>query len=324
HNFWTNRIDEFVSDFKIDTLHVHDLYMAKSGGAVKQKHDIKLVVDLHENYPAAVYGYKWAVKFPNCLFTMPWKWASFEKKYLKYADKIVVLSENFKKSLAEKYSYLKENQFAIYSNVPDIDRLLSYPIDKNILPKKKDEKIIFYFGFIAARRGVFTAFEALRLLLKRGVKVRLVVIGPVDKAEKSRFDKYLNDAELKQSITFFSWKDLSDLPSLVVASDVCVSPIVKNAQHESGVANKVFQYMLFERPIVVSDCKPQVDVVNEANCGAVFESENIVNLADVLQKIISNPEESKKMGERGRKLIFEKYNLKLMGQNLVEMYSSLS
>jgi len=324
HSFWNKEISKFIEDYNIDILHVHDLYMAKAGSMAKQQHNIKLVVDLHENFPAAVYGYRWATKFPNCLFTLPWRWKLFEKKYLKYADKIVVLSENFKHDLIRKYSFLKANHFAIYSNVPDVKKLLSFSIDRNIIKNKKNEHVLFYFGMVAARRGVFTAFEAHRLLRKRNINTHLLIVGPVDKAEQSRFEKYLNDSELKDTVTYFKWKDISELPSLLSASDVCLSPIVKNAQHESGVANKVFQYMLFKCPIVVSDCKPQVDVVQEAKCGLVYKSENIINLADTIEQIISDPKEALAMGERGKEIVLEKYNIELMGKNLVNMYNDLS
>jgi len=108
----------------------------------------------------------------------------------------------------------------------------------------------------------------------------LLLIGPVDKIEKEMFFEAISSPEIKNSIIHYEWKDISLLPSFISVSDICLSPIVKNDQHESGVANKIFQYMLFERPLIVSNCKPQSIIVEEEQCGVVFNSEDSVDLSE--------------------------------------------
>ncbi|MBI9036149.1 MAG: glycosyltransferase [Bacteroidales bacterium] len=47
--YWAYQIRKFIQEHKLEVIHVHDLYMARSGNIAKRKFNIPLVVDLHEN-----------------------------------------------------------------------------------------------------------------------------------------------------------------------------------------------------------------------------------------------------------------------------------
>ena len=98
---------------------------------------------------------------------------------------------------------------------------------------------------------------------------------------------------------------------------------MKNEQHESGIANKVFQYMLFERPAVVSNCIPQQKIIEEENCGLVYESNNEKDLAKKIIQLYENPNLCKQMGKNGKKAVLEKYNWENTSKNLIELYKTI-
>lgn len=323
HHQWKKAIIQFIGDYDIKVLHVHDLYMAKSANEAAKFKNIPWVVDLHENFPEAIKGYRWAMKFPNRIFTRPGLWKKFERQYLPKADRIVLLSENFKRQLLDRNNELKEEKMIIYSNVPDVEKLESYPINDKILPEKGNSKVLFYFGGIAKRRGIYTLITAHQNLLEKGYDVKLLLIGPVDKAEKSRFLQAVESGVQAKVIIYYEWKEMTDLPSYIRASDICFSPIVKNPQHESGIANKVFQYLLFERPVVVSNSKPQQEVVEHGNCGLSFVSEDAVDLTEKTAWLLDHPEKAREMGRNGRKLVKSTYNSKAMAKNLIGMYQNM-
>lgn len=323
-NFWTKEIKKFIQETEVEVLHVHDLYMAKSGYYGKKKYDIPMILDLHENYPAAVMSYNWAIKFPNRLVTMPTKWQKKEKEYLGYADKIITLSKTYSGDLLQRYKSLKEDNFFTFPNVPDVDFLESFPIDKKITKVETvEEPILFYFGVLAERRGIFELLDALKLLLKEQVKVKLMLIGPIDKMDLPKFNTYIEKDSLKENIIYHPWIDLSLLPTYLQLSTICICPIIKNDQHESGIANKVFQYMLFERPVIVSNCKPQENLINAHNCGLVYKSGDVLDLKNSIMKILNDEEMMKNMGKRGRKAVLEKYNTRILGEEFLDFYKKL-
>ena len=150
----------------------------------------------------------------------------------------------------------------------------------------------------------------------------MLLIGPVDKIEKEMFFEAISSPEIKNSIIHYEWKDISLLPSFISVSDICLSPIVKNDQHESGVANKIFQYMLFERPLIVSNCKPQAIIVEEEQCGVVFNSEDSVDLSEKIIELYKNKELRIAMGKNGKKAVIEKYNTNVVGQHIIYAHNN--
>lgn len=316
---WKKNIKKFINEYNIDSLHVNDLYLSKAAYYATKNSNVKFTLDLHENYPAAVQSYKWMYKFPSKFLVRPWKWRRIEKKYLSYPQNIIVLSESFRDDLLLKYSFLEKKQFTVYPNVPDLKEFSNYNIDKNILEKGSDF-YLFYFGAISERRGIYTIIDAIEKLNNSYTDIKLLLIGPVDRAEKNNFYEKINKAEVKEKIIYYPWKDISLLPSYITLSDICLSPIIKNNQHESGVANKIFQYMLFERPLIVSNCRPQAKIIQDENCGLVFKSDDVNELSDKIVELYNNSKLREKMGKNGRIAVEKKYNTQIVGKDLSNLY----
>jgi len=319
---WSSGIKSMIRKYNIESVHVHDLYLASAGHLATKKTGIPLVVDLHENYPAAVLEYKWANRFPARLLVRPQQWRQKEKRYLSFASSIIVLSNTFRDDLVKRYTSLNPAKIFIYPNVPDTDNLLSFTVNDKVF-EKNNRLVLFYFGIISRRRGIITTIEALKNLLPASPNIHLLLIGPVDKAEKAEFDQLISDRSVKEHITYFPWKGIEELPSYLSCSDICLSPLLRNPQHDSGVANKIFQYMLFEKPLLVSDCLPQKEIIEETSCGRYFRNNDADDMAKVIKEMLSSPEDLILMGKRGRKAVIEKYNTVVQGEAIEAAHLSV-
>jgi len=320
--FWEYQLKKMLQGIDVDAIHAHDLYMAKPARRVASQLKIPMILDLHENYPEAVKSYRWANRSPYKLLAKPGKWAKHEKKYLQMADGLVVLSENFANHINTKYPNVTRDSIWIYPNVPDVDEMLSYEIKKTAL-NSRDNFNLLYFGGISERRGVYTCIRAIELLVEKHNNFRLVLIGPVDGHEKDELFQTISRAEVQKSILHIPWIDISELPSYINDSHICLSPIFKNDQHDSGVANKVFQYMLLGKPLIVSNCTPQAQIVTEGECGLVFESDNAHDLAQKIEQLYNNRDLCSELGENGKRMVIKKYNTTYFGKRLVDNYRSL-
>lgn len=321
HYFWQFTIIRFIKAHNISAVHTHDLYMARSAGKASRRLNIPLIIDLHENYPEAIMNYKWANSYPKKLLARPNHWKILEPKFLAYASKIVTTTKVFAQILSEKHK-ISFDKFIVYPNVPDLNEMENYPIVRNVVPND-DRFYIFYFGGISERRGIYTCIDAIKILNKKYSNIYLLLIGPVDKAEEEAFNAQISDPEVESKIIYKQWIDISEFPSYVTASNVCISPILKSEQHETTIANKIFQYMTFSKPLIVSNCKPQIEVIEEANCGLVFESDNAHDLAQKIEQLYNNRDLCSKLGENGKRMVINKYNTTYFGKRLVDNYRSL-
>lgn len=320
-NLWVNHLKKFVRKNSIDVLHVHDLHMMDP--VVKANLDMPVVLDLHENLPAVFEtAFTWAQKIPKKWLIQPHKWRLKEGKLLQQANKIIVLDSTFADQLCEKYLDLNPASFVEYPNVPDIDNLKNYPIS-TVEEINSSDFVLFYFGVIAERRGVFEVMEVIPDLVREIPNLKLLLIGPCDNSDKQRFSSLINSEIIKNHVIYIEWKEIKEFPSYCTASDIGVSPIKKDEQHESGIANKVFQYMLFEKPVLVSDCLPQKNLVEKYHCGLSYKWGDEDDLKAKVLYLFHNKKERKQMGMRGLEAVKEKYNTNFMGERLVKMYNEL-
>jgi glycosyltransferase involved in cell wall biosynthesis len=320
---WALWIRKFISDYDIDILHAHDLYMSKAAfmGKRSANKNIPLILDLHENFPYAVSSYNWTKGLIRNLISNPGKWLRKEKEYLEYAGRIVVLSEEFRDHLVLKYPSLNKGIFCTLPNVPDVAEMESFPAGGVRIPFEKKAPVLFYFGVVAERRGIFEALSVFESIVNEGTSVDFLIIGPVDKKDRIRFFDMICSERLKERVIHIPWIDLSELQAYLNLSDICVAPFLKNPQHESGVANKIYDYMLGKKPLVVSDCLPQKRLVEKHNCGIVYTS--LSEFHDAIIKLVNDPGLRMRMGENGYKAVREEYNMEKAGVNLSVMYSNL-
>jgi len=319
--WWQKKIKRFIKSYDIEALHVHDLFMSKAAAMAIKHTNISLTLDLHENYPFAVEGYQWMNKPLSKYIIRPWAWQKKEKKYLSYATNLIVLSESFKSDLMAKYSFLFDKSIFVFPNVPDIIKLQSYKIQKNILNLNSKSFVLFYFGAVSRRRGIDLLFNSIEKLSQLIPEVKILLVGPVDKHESKWFRDKLKTTIIKKYFIYYEWKDISLLPSLIISSNVCLSPLVKNPQHESGIANKVFQYLLFKRPVIVSNCAPQTELVKQHNCGLDFKWDSVEDFIDKVMYLYNNKDEAIEMGEQGYKAVINHYNTQITKRELLSIYN---
>jgi glycosyltransferase involved in cell wall biosynthesis len=320
-NLWSRRISQFIRENPVEVLHVHDLYMSKPAfdGIKMSGRAIPFILDLHENYPAAVKAYKWTRGFVRHWLTNPEVWQNKEGEYLSYASKLVVLSDSFKADLLNRFVFLRKENIAVFPNVIDLKRFESYPADISL--RKPNRLTLLYFGMVAERRGIYETLEMLKAVRKAGYDAGLLVIGPVDKADRKRFREQINQPGLKDIVTHIPWIDISQLPAYMRIADICLSPLARNAQHESGVANKIYQYMFGAKPIVASGNKPQKELIETFECGLVYSSQ--AEYAACILKLANDPELRDKLGQNGYRNLYEKYGNGQHAADLLRIYSSL-
>lgn len=318
---WSRRISSFITVNKLDILHVHDLYMSRSAsrGISLAEKGIPIVLDLHENYPFAVTSYNWTRGFLRNLIARPLAWQRKEREYLGYASRIIVLSEDFRDILTARYPELKKENFTIFPNVPDLSQTGSGSGAAPVVNPDCSRTVVLYFGVVAERRGVFDVLKVFEELAGENHPSRFLVIGPVDKADRQRFFETINSETLDNMVFYIPWIDLSELMVYLNISDICIAPFHKNPQHESGVANKVFDYMLGKKPLIVSDCRPQAEIVEKFRCGMVYRT--IKELKMAIVTLSADPQLRKKMGENGYKAVTEHFNLTLLKKDLISLFA---
>ena len=307
---WQKHIAKFIAENNLDALHVHDLYLAKAAkkGIKQAAANIPLTLDLHENYPAAINSYQWAIKGWRKYVVQPKKWYKKEGEYLKCAQNLIVLSDSFKQDLLKRFPFLKSESIYVHPNMPDFHSFQAFEKNKFSVEFNSEWPTLFYFGVVAKRRGIIDILPWMIEMLEEGHKFHSLIIGPMDKADKNQFNTYINHHVLKDYITYIPWADVKYLPAYLKKIAIGIAPFEVNAQHDSGVANKLFQYMYGKIPILATKCKAQQELIESASCGLLYETKEEFKIE--LKKLIESESLRLTLGANGKKKLLELYQKK--------------
>jgi hypothetical protein len=82
--------------------------------------------------------------------------------------------------------------------------------------------------------------------------------------------------------------------------------------------------MLLKKPVIVSDCTPLSRIVRDADCGLIFQSNNVEDFIIQVKKLYNDPEMRERFGENGYKAVHNKYNWDFTKLELVNLYKKIA
>ncbi len=312
-------IKTFVEEKNIQAIHIHDIQIARS--IFKLNLAIPVVLDLHENRPEIMKFYTHVNTTKGKLLIQPKTWKKFEYKYIQEADHVIVVTDE-----AKDY-YLKEIKVEAskFRVVPNTVRKAFYKeseIDNAIVERYKDNFVLLYVGDTGVRRGIETILLAMKQLIPKIPSIKLVVVGenPAD----SEWKKIVKENGIEGHVDLEGWQSFKLFPSYIKAAAIGVCPIHKNIHHETTFANKIFQYLAFGNPIVVSDCKAQQNVVEKYECGIVFKDRDITDYVNAILALYNSKELYNKQSVNAQIAIDKHLNWGVVSQDLISLYEELN
>jgi len=316
----TPKISHFIKENAIDVLHIHDIRIAGAVFSSNKKHQLKIVLDLHDNIPENMKFYPHLQKFPGKYIISPKKWKKKEKEFILKSDKIITVSPNFAKDIIEKNNIEKEKMILVPNTVRK--SFFKEAIYSDVIKEKYSNKyVVLYLGDTNIRRGLLTAIRATEFLSKQIANFKLVIVG--SNTTDSILKEETKKLNLESFIDFEGWQDVSLFPSYIVASNICISPLYRSIQHDVAYANKIFQYMSFGKPILVSNAIAQKEIVERVNSGLVHQEKNKDDFSSKVLELYQNKEKAEELGKKRKQFIENEFSWEVTSQALVKLYNEL-
>jgi glycosyltransferase involved in cell wall biosynthesis len=256
-----------IRKFKPNFIHAHDLPMAPVGLIYGKIFSVPVILDMHENYPAALRAFQ-KKGFLNFLFKNYRAARILERVCIKIGDKIItVVDENSNR--LKKLVCNPEKVFVV-SNTVDLDTFAQWTDDKKVEQKYKDRIILVYTGFVSPERGLETIVERIKYLKEKLPKIKLLIIG--DGISLDDLKKIVFDNKLEQFVDFIKWPGHENLGPYLKIADICISPQPQNEHWNNSIPHKLFEYMSQLKPVLVADAIPLKCIIKETNAGMFYKS----------------------------------------------------
>lgn len=312
-------ISHFIKIYNVEVLHVHDMVIAEAVFYANKTFKLPVVLDFHENRPEIMKHYKHVNTLVGKLLINLKKWSAKYYELAGRANRVVVVTEAAKQDIITK-AKKDPNSIIVVSNSVRHEEFLNFPIQPDITDRMRDFFNLIYIGDTSLRRGIDTAIRSLAIIKEKIPNVKLWLIGTSSADEDIK--KLAIRMNLSGYVEFEGWKNPTSFLSYLQNAHVALSPLKRNLHHDTTYANKLFQYMICGKPLVVSDCTAQANLVSVEHCGLVHKASDPDDLAAKILYLYENKAEALAMGESGKSAVLTRWNWDLTVRQLLRMYEA--
>jgi glycosyltransferase involved in cell wall biosynthesis len=291
---------------RANVYHFHDPELLPIGVLLKIFTRAKIIYDVHEDVPEQILTKYWlpvSLRRPIAIL-----FNFIEKLLAQVMDKVIVATEG----IAEKFARL--NPIVVH-NYPDLGTMLN-PSETRW---KREDKVLVFAGGISKLRGAIEMVQALEYL-KPAWNVRLDLIGKFEPPELEEELQAMRGWQRVRFLGWLQWKLAWEHARNAFAGIVLFHPV---PNHTESLPNKLFEYMSVGLPVVASNFPLWKMIIEGNRCGITVDPLDPKAIAQAIEYLLAHPEEARRMGERGRRAVEERFNWEREGERLLILYKEL-
>lgn len=267
----------------------------------------KVVMDVHENYPAHILGRKWIGK--PLRYICSYIVLILEHIAVKVFDGVVTADD----ALQKRFQKIAWNTPIITAN--------NYPIitpglsSQKITKAKYEANILLFLGGITQAR---CAREFISALGKMDTIEYKVILGGNE-----------NNQEMLASLkTFKGWDHVyyvgrvpvNRIESLLLNASISINLYSNLPNHKGNRSNRLFEAMAAGLPVIVSKHTEAQSFVEKHQCGIAVDPSNPIEISKAVMTLLTDHELAMWLGINGKNLVLKKYNWTSESYKIINMY----
>jgi len=298
--FW--KIYKIIQREKPDIIHTHT---AKAGALGRMAGILygKAVL-IHTFHGHVFSGYFGKIK------TLFFIW--IERFLALFTDKIITVSDNLKKELAEKFKIAPEEKISVIELGFELEELF------RLAPKESAETvnigIVGRLVPIKNHKMVLDCAHNLKQYASISRRFRIIIVG--DGEARGDLEKYAEELGIHDIVEFKGW--VKDLKAIYEGLDI----VVLTSLNE-GTPVSLIEAMASARPVVATKVGGVPDIVQEMKSGYLVESGDEEGFSQKLMDLIKDPEKRREFGEYGRNIVKNRFSKERLIKDMEKLYNNV-
>ncbi|MGC8847152.1 MAG: glycosyltransferase, partial [Candidatus Hydrogenedens sp.] len=278
---------------KIDIIHAH----------TSHAHSLALLSTFFYATPKIVVSRR--VSFP------PAKNVFSQWKY-NHIDLIIPVSYYVAKILKEHG--VAENKIQVVRSSIDLSHIDVPPYKKSELAIDETTKILLNAGALVPHKDHITLLHAFVKVKEifNDIVLLLAGSGPLQNDIQTEIEKL----HLSQHVRLLGYR--SDVPRLIRTSDLYVS-----SSWSEGLGTSILEALASKKPVVATEAGGVSEMVINHKTGLLVPNKNPQLLAEAIIYMLSHPDESMAMAEKGRKHVEDNFTVQRMIDETISVYQKL-
>lgn len=316
--FWRGAFNEESKECDVLFIFSTPPIQGAMAAIVKKFNKMPLVYNLQDIFPDSLVGTGLAKKGG-----LLWKIGRVIEDFTyRNADKIIVISEDFKKNIMEKG--VPEEKIVVVYNWVDQNTVVDVPREQNKLFDKygldRSKFYIEYSGNIGLTQNMDMLLEVMAELQVSHPDINLVLVG--EGAYKAQVEKIVAEKQLKNVhlLPFQPYEDISYVFSLGDAGLVISKPGVG----ANSVPSKTWSIMSASRPVLANfDENELKQIVETHHCGIFTKAGDKEAFKQSIFTLYNNREMAVEMGKNGRQFVMDNLTREVGTQKYVDVIKSV-
>jgi glycosyltransferase involved in cell wall biosynthesis len=294
-----------IAQFSADVIHSHYPPPFMSYGAVKGLPNVPHVLTYHCDLEIPDHFAN--LRIPSIVTRCVQRVNSslYAQPVLEKVSRIIATTQSYARSSPVLHNYQ-------YEIVPNGVRLQAF----NELhgTREREMKQVLFVGRLSSVKGVDYLIKAAKIVLKQHKDATFLIVG--DGEERQSLKALAKGYE--NCVKFYGHISRRALVELYKSSTVLVLPSFTRLE-AFGVV--LLEAMACETPVIASRIPGVLDVIGEG--GILVKPCSPHSLATAIQNVFENPANARRMGKKGRQLVEQKYDWKIVAQQVLDVYANV-
>jgi len=292
---------------KCDLVHVHDWMVLPTAISLKNLLGVPLLYSIH----STEYGRRRGIHndFQRTIHETE-GWGTYE------ASRMIVCSQYMKDHVCWLFRVPQDKVHVIPNGVERPSSETRRDLGFRSRFAADEETIIVFVGRIVEEKGLNVLLGAIPLLIKSGLKVKLVVVG--DGYASDRMKRIAWDIGIHDKVFFTGYVSDSELERIFGVADIIAVP---SLYEPFGIV--ALEGMVRGLPLVASDTGGLSGIIDHERTGLKVPPDNSYELYSALKRLISDGDFASRLAENARTEVMERFSWPTVCENTKRIYESL-
>ncbi|MFP4368750.1 MAG: glycosyltransferase [Candidatus Kapaibacterium sp.] len=306
---WKNELNALIDKIKPSLIIVREIMLGSLAGKAARQKGIPVIMDMAENYPAAMrdwkkYNKSMISKFAVHKLKLP---DAAESSSVRLMNGIITVCDEQNDRLSENYGFSPKDIVAVHNTPP-----------KQLIPEEpvinREKPLVFgHHGNLTAEKDIGCFIKGFLYAAQVNNKLKLIISG---KGESYKdVEDIVTASKMRSSVELKGRYDYKALPAIIANVDIGAVPYQISDFNNYTLHNKIFDYFAFGKPVIVSRAKPLVRVINETGAGVIADCTD----PDKIKETIENLTKTNivEMAHAAHKAALDKYNWDVDSKKLI-------
>lgn len=244
-----------------------------------------------------------------------------------FFDGITIITSQMRDEYCQRY-HLNNDSIGVWPSgvSPEVFNPLKSSQESRLLLKQElgigDKFVILYHGFFAEDRGIKESVQAMAMLKRNYPNILLFLLGtgPYEQELKTM----ISNQKLSQCVKMHESVKYSQVPKYIAMCDVGLVPLPDLPKWKSQCPLKLLEYLAMEKPVLLTDLPAHREIISKDFDGLFVGMGTPEQISQGIKFAFENRASLANFGEKGRKIVTEKYTWDKVAQTFEDYLIPLS